>query len=243
MSKVRPETVPTLSVVMAQLKKAGARSVVQGRSRYGINAGASFGVSAPKLHAMAKAIGRDHRLAGQLWKTGIHDARLLAALVDDSSRVTGPQMERWVRQFRSWDVCDNCCGVLFDKTLVARRKAMEWSFADAEYVKRAGFVMMAALAVHDKAAADEIYLPFLKRIKEAADDERNFVRKAVNWALRQIGKRNIRLNARALDVAVTLTSSESSDARWVGADALRELRSDTVQQRLQRKESTHKSRT
>ncbi len=238
MRKSGPNTTPTLADVMTRLKKAGSKSVVQGRSRYGIKAGATYGVSAPKLHALAKVIGRNHRLAGQLWKTGIHDARLLAGLIDDPSQVTEAQMERWVRQFRSWDVCDNCCGVLFDKTTIARKKAMAWSRADAEYIKRAGFAMMAALAVHDKSAPDDEYLPFLERIKEAADDDRNFVRKAVNWALRQIGKRNIRLNARALEVASALTSAESSTARWVGADALRELRSDAVQHRLRKKETT-----
>ena len=145
MRKGGPEAAPTLADVMARLKKSGSKSVVQGRSRYSINAGETFGVSAPKLHALAKVIGRNHRLAGQLWKTGIHDARLLAGLIDDPLQVTEAQMERWVRQFRSWDVCDNCCGVLFDKTTIARKKAMAWSRADAEYVKRAGFAMMACL--------------------------------------------------------------------------------------------------
>ena len=150
---------------------------------------------APNLRRLAKEIGREHDLAGELWRTGIHDARILATLIDDPAQVTVRQMEQWAADFNSWAVCDAACCCLFDKTPHAWGKAVEWTEREEEYVKRAGFVLMAALAVHDKKAPDEQFEAFLPLIARHATDERNFVKKAVNWALRQIGKRNRRLNA------------------------------------------------
>jgi 3-methyladenine DNA glycosylase AlkD len=184
------------------------------------------------LRKLAKEIGTNHKLALQLWKSNIHEARILAALIDDPRQVTKSQMNQWVRQFDNWGVCDACCCVLFDKTPFAWDKAIEWSQNKEEFVKRAGFVLMAALAVHNKKAPDKDFLPFFIVIKHHADDGRNFVKKAVNWALRQIGKRNTTLNKKAIAVAREIRKTESSAARWVAADALRELTGKQVQTRL-----------
>jgi 3-methyladenine DNA glycosylase AlkD len=188
-----------------------------------------LGVSVPTLRGIAKKLGRDHGLALALWKSGIHEARILASMVDEPARVTSAQMDRWARDFDSWDVCDQCCSNLFDQTEFAYEKAVEWAKLDQEFVKRAGFALMAALSVHDKKAGDRAFSPFLELIEEGATDERNFVKKAVNWALRQIGKRNLGLNARALEVAERISKL---DSRWVASDAIRELRSGAVQKRL-----------
>ena len=153
-------------------------------------------------------------------------------MIDDRQQVTAGQMEHWAADFNSWDLCDQCCNRLFRKTPFARQKALAWSQRPEKFVKRAGFVLMAVLAVHDKKAADKQFDAFFKRIKAAAKDERNFVKKAVNWALRQIGKRNISLNKKAITVAEEIQQFDSRSARWVAGDALRELRSQNVQKRL-----------
>ena len=180
----------------------------------------------PKLRALAKDIGHNHALALDLWASGVHEARILAALIDEPDRVTGAQMERWVKRFDSWDVCDCCCGSLFIKTPFAYRKAIEWSRREEEYVKRAGFVLMASLAVHDKKAPDAVFARYLRLIKMGATDERNFVKKAVNWAMRQIGKRNLSLREAAIKAAREIQQLDSKAARWIAADALRELTSE-----------------
>jgi 3-methyladenine DNA glycosylase AlkD len=162
----------------------------------------------------------------------VHEARSLAALIDDPRQVTEEQMERWVADFDSWDVCDGCCGDLFDKTPFAHRKAVEWAGRDEEFVKRAGFALMAWLAVHDKKAPDEAFLAFLPVIARESGDGRNFVKKAVNWALRGIGKRNAALNAMAIQTAQEIQSMGSRPGRWIASDALRELTSDKVRERL-----------
>jgi 3-methyladenine DNA glycosylase AlkD len=158
-------------------------------------------------------------------------------MVDDPKSVTEAQMEQWVRDFDSWDVCDTCCGYLFDKTPISYRKALEWTERAEEYVKRAGFALIAYLAVHDKKAPDARFIEFLPAIKREATDGRNFVKKAVNWALRQIGKRNKRLNEAAIEAAHTIAALDSGSARWVASDALRELTGDAVQRRLQARAS------
>jgi 3-methyladenine DNA glycosylase AlkD len=197
---------------------------VAGMARLGINPRNTLGVSIPTLRRIARQAGKDHRLAQELWKSGIHEARILAALVDVPEQVTEAQMERWVKDFDSWDVCDQVCSNLFDKTRFARRKAIEWSKRDEEFVKRAGFVMMAALAVHDKSAPDVVFRKFLRLVQRGATDDRNFVKKAVNWALRQIGKRNAALNRAAQATAREIQQIDSRAARWIAADALRELK-------------------
>jgi 3-methyladenine DNA glycosylase AlkD len=193
------------------------------------------GISAPTLHRLAREIGRDHWLAQELWTTGIHEARLLACLIDDPKAVGEEQMERWVMDFDTWDICDTCCGYLFDKTPFAYDKAVEWSARPEEYVKRAGFALMAYLAVHDKKAPDAKFLAFLPVIARESDDDRNFVRKAVNWALRQIGKRNLSLNAAAIAMTSEIQERGTKAARWIAADALRELTGEAVQERLRSK--------
>ncbi len=211
--------------------------------RFGISVdNALGGISAPVLKKLARQIGKNHKLAGELWESGIHEARHIAALIDEPGKVTERQMERWARDFDSWDVVDGCCLYLFHKTPYAHRKAVEWSKRREEFVKRAAFSMMAVLAVHDKLAGDENFLKFLPIIKRESTDERNFVKKAVNWALRQIGKRNSELNKAAIKTGKEIRTIDSRSARWIAADALRELTSDSVQRRLrQRRSRTAKS--
>jgi 3-methyladenine DNA glycosylase AlkD len=218
--------------VIERLKSLGDARAVEGMARFGIQSSNSFGVSVPKLRALAHQIGHDHPLALQLWETGLHDARLLATMVDDPARVTIDQMDKWVRDFDSWDVVDGSCGNLFDKTPFAVAKAKEWCKREEEFVKRAGFVLMAELAVHDKQAKDELFLDFLPLIIGGASDKRNFVKKAVNWSLRQIGKRNLKLNGAAVSTALMIRKIESGAARWVASDALRQLKSPQVLKRL-----------
>ena len=218
--------------VVRQLKAAGSAETVKGMSRFGIQTARAFGVSIPKLRAIAKKVGKNHDLALQLWETEVHEARILASMIDTPENVTEGQMEKWAKGFDSWDVVDGCCGNLFEKTPFAVKKAIEWSRRDEEFVKRAGFVMMAELAVHDKKASNETFLEFLPLIVKEASDNRNFVKKAVNWALRQIGKRNLALNEAAIHSAKMVGGSESRAAKWVASDALRELTSAPVQKML-----------
>jgi 3-methyladenine DNA glycosylase AlkD len=227
--------------VLKRLRALANPKNVEGMARFGITAEKALGISAPVLQKMAREIGRDHALALELWKSGVLEARCVAALIDDPKLVTEKQMERWVSDFDNWAVCDNCCGRLFDKTPLAYRKALEWSRREEEYVKRAAFSLMAALAVHDKQAADAKFLKFLPLIERASTDERNFVKKAVNWALRQIGKRNCELNQAAIDRAEKIHRSDFRRARWIAANALRELRSEAVQRRLRQKAKERRS--
>lgn len=170
-------------------------------SRFGINPKNTLGISVYIIRGIAKKTGTNHKLAQQLWNSRIHEARLLAGFIDEPARVSERQMERWVKDFDSWDVCDQVCGNLFDKTKFAYKKALEWATRKEEFVKRAGFVLMAALSVHDKKTKDQKFERFFPAIKRYSTDERNFVKKAVNWALRQIGKRNINLNKKAIRAA------------------------------------------
>lgn len=219
---------------IALLRSQSDPKNVEGMRRFGIRTKTALGLRKPQMEAVAKKIGRDHRLAQRLWDSGIHEARHVAAMIDNPKQVTEDQMEHWVKEFDSWDVCDDCCGTLFDKTPFAYMKALEWSTREEEFVKRAGFAMMAELAVHDKAAKDEKFLQFLPLIRTGAVDERNFVKKAVNWALRQIGKRNFTLNRQAIAEAKAIAQLDSRSARWIAADALRELKSEAIQARIRR---------
>jgi len=221
-----------LEQVLKELRSIADPKNVEGMARFGINPEGTLGISIYDLRPMAKRIGKDHELAAQLWSTGIHEARLLAGFIDDPEKVTGRQMETWAADFDSWDVVDQVCSSLFDQTKFAYPKAVEWSEREEEFVKRPGFVLMAALSVHDKGASDKEFEKFLPIIKREATDERNFVKKAVNWALRQIGKRNLALNKKAIKAAEEISKIDSRGARWIAADALRELKSDKVQNRL-----------
>ena len=221
-----------LEMIVQELKRLGNPKAVEGMARFGIRGGNVYGVSVPNLRSLAKKVGVNHQIAIDLWRTGIHEARILAGMVDDPREVTVAQMESWVRDFDSWDVVDGSCGNLFDKTPFAFEKALEWSKRDAEYEKRAGFVLMAEMAVHDKTLSDETFLKFLPVITREAVDNRNFVKKAVNWALRQIGKRNLALNRAAIATAEKIHSIDSNSARWIASDALRELKSESVRKKL-----------
>ncbi len=218
--------------VIDKLKSLADPDYLTGMTHFAIKTDRALGVSAPRMRKLAREIGTDHKLALELWETGIHEARVVATLIDDPKQVTKSQMSKWVREIDNWGVCDACCGVLFDKTPFAWAKAIEWPERKEEFVRRAGFVLMAALAVHDKKAPGKKFLPFFSIIKRHADDGRNFVKKAVNWALRQIGKRNIALNKKAVAVAKEIRKMDSPAARWIAADALRELTDKKVRTRL-----------
>lgn len=220
--------------IIKKLKSLNNPENVAGMARFGINPNNTYGVSIPTLRKMAKESGRDHSLAQELWASRIHEARILAGFVDDPKLVTAEQMENWVNDFDSWDICDQLCSNLFDRTSFAHKKAIEWSSREEEFVKRAGFVLMAALSVHDKRAVDDEFLIFLPIIKRDATDERNYVKKAVNWALRQIGKRNSTLNKKAIETAKEIQKLDSKSARWIASDAVRELTSKSVQDKLLR---------
>jgi 3-methyladenine DNA glycosylase AlkD len=221
--------------VMQAIEALASGDVRAGMARFGIPTDNARGVSTPQLKALARKIGRDHALAGRLWATGVFEARVVAAFIDEPDQVTRAQMERWARDLDSWAVCDACCCYLFRRTPFAWDKAVAWSGREAEFVKRAGFALMAYLAVHDKAADDAAFARLLPVIEREADDDRPFVRKAINWALRQIGKRNARLNGLAVAAAERVRARGTRAARWIAADALRELRGAAVQARLARK--------
>jgi 3-methyladenine DNA glycosylase AlkD len=225
----------TVARALAELRKHGEQRNVEGMARFGIRAEKIYGVSKPKMDAIAKAIGKNHDLGLGLWETGIHDAKLLGMLICDPERVTSSQMEGWVREFDNWDVCDGTCCHLFVDASPAWEKAFAWSSRKKEFEKRAGFAMAAYLAIHDKTTKDDAYRKFLRAIEREAWDERNFVRKAVNWALRNIGKRNRRLNRDAIVTAERIRRKGTRAGRWIATDALRELKSEAVQTRLQRK--------
>jgi len=209
-------------------------SAVEGMARFGINPTNTLGVSIPVIRRIAKEAGSDHTLAQRLWISRIHEARILAAMIDDPRKVTKTQMERWAKDFDSWDVCDQCCSNLFDKTTHAFQMARKWSSRNEEFVKRAAFALMAALAVHDKNSTNAQFQSFLPIIERESTDERNFVRKATNWALRQIGKRNVQLNHLALKTARQIQKKDSKAARWIASDAIRELTSASVQKKLRK---------
>ena len=203
-------------------KKASPRNV-RGMARFGMSAQGRLGVSVPEMRRIARLAGKDHRLALALWKTGIAEARIVASMVAEPAKVTARQMETWVVGIDSWDICDQVCGNLWDKTPLAWGKLRAWTRREEEFVRRAGFALIAYLAWHDKQAADARFVAVLALIRRGAVDERNFVKKAVSWALRNIGKRNPALRREALSLATSLRNSEDRPARWVGADALRDL--------------------
>lgn len=208
--------------MLARLKEMAKPERLAGMAHYGIAVNKTLGVSMPEIRSLARGV-RDHSLALQLWDSGIHEARILAALVDDPKQVTPEQMEYWAADFDSWDVCDQVCMNLFDRTPFTAEKIAAWSLREEEFVKRAAFALIASLAVHAKRLPDEVFLAYLPIIQRAALDNRNFVRKAVNWALRQIGKRNPALRTAALDTAYRIQALDSPSARWVANDAIREL--------------------
>lgn len=194
----------------------------------GINTNCALVISISELRLVARDIGANHALALALWDTEIHEARILASIIDDPMQVMGLQMEVWVKDFNSWDLCDQCCNNLFRKTSIAYTKAWDWTFRKHEFVKRAGFVLLACLAVHDKKAEDEKFMSFFPRIISESIDHRIYVKKAVNWSLRQIGKRNRYLNQEATQVARKISTIHNNSSHWIAKDALRELQNETL---------------
>ena len=220
--------------VLDKLKKKARPDRLEGMARYGMAVEKRLGVSIPELRLLAKEIGKNHKLALELWKTGIDEARILAAMIDDPLKLTEEQMEEWVKDINSWDVCDQDCMNLFEKSPLAWKKIHDWSNREEEFVKRTAFSLIACLAWHDKKTADDKFIALFPVIREGATDERNFVKKAVNWAMRNMGKRNRNLNKAVVDIAKEIQKLDSKSARWIATDAIKELESEAVQRRLKR---------
>ena len=232
-----------VQTIRTRLRGWGSAENVAGMARFGISVTDAYGVPMGKIKELARELGRDHARALELWETGNREARLLAALTADPKAMTRAQMDRWASQFDSWDVCDGCAIHLFRKSPFAWEQAWKWARKKPEFVRRAGFAMIATLAVHDKRAPDETFLEVLPLIEAAATDERNFVKKAVNWSLRQIGKRNPELRVAAMDVATRLSRAASVSAKWIGKDALRELSASLNTRRSSHPSGTPSKRT
>jgi 3-methyladenine DNA glycosylase AlkD len=226
----------TVEKVFARMRELGNPRNIEGAARFGIRLSRenAFGLTTPQMKALAREIGKNQKLALSLWRTGNHDARHLAHFIAEPEKFSEALAERWVRNFDSWDIVDGVCLYVFVHTPFAWKKAVEWARREEEVVRRAGFTLMACLTVHDKAAPDAKFLPLLPLIERYSDDERNFVKKAVNWALRQTGKRNRALNRAAIAAAKRIRERGTRSARWVAADALRELESPAVQRRFSR---------
>jgi len=224
----------TVNEVLDELQRRARPEQLKGMAKYGIPVEQRLGVSVPDMRKLAKEIGRDHKLALDLWKTGIAEARIVAAIIDDPTKLTEEQMEDWVKDINSWDVCDQVCMNLFEKDQLTWKKIVDWSEREEEFVKRTAFSLMACLACHDKKVSDEKFIELFPVIIRGARDERNFVKKAVNWALRNIGKRNLNLNEAAINTAKEIKRLDSKAARWIAADAIKELESDAIQSRLKR---------
>jgi 3-methyladenine DNA glycosylase AlkD len=221
----------SLDKILISLKSLSNPDNVVGMARFGINPDKTLGISIPNLRKLAKESGKNHQLAQQLWETGIHEARILASMIDDPKKVTAQQMNNWAMDFDSWDVCDQVCMNLFAKSLLAYDKAIEWSSHKDEFVKRAGFAIMACLAWSNKEVSDEQLSTFFPIIKQESCDQRNFVKKSVNWALRQIGKRNANLRQLAIRTSEEIQKLDSKSAKWIAADALKELNSEVIKQK------------
>jgi len=224
----------TTSEVIKELKKYYNPKNIEGMKRYGIKADKAFGLNTPTMYAIAKRIGKNHELALELWATGYHEARHIAAMIEDPKLVTKSQMNKWVKDFNSWDIVDGTCSNLFRKTPYAIEKILEWCEKKEEYIRRAGFSLICYVAVHDKKRDDKDFLQFLPLIKKHSIDERNFVKKAVNWALRTIGKRSKFLNKEALKLAKEIKALDSKSARWIANDAIRELTNPKILARIKR---------
>lgn len=229
--------------IIAKLTSLANPKNAEGMARFGINPEKTLGIKVPVLRNMGKEIGRNQEMALELWESGIHEARMLAIFISEPKKVTAKMADRLVSDFNSWDICDQACSNLFTRTSFAWEKAFEWCAKEEEFVKRAGYVMMCTLAVHDKKTPDGKFLEFFPEIIRGADDERNFVKKAVNWAVRQIGKRSLMLNKEAIRLAEEILAAHpnSKAARWTASDALRELKSEAVRKRLEEKDRKRQS--
>ncbi len=228
--------------ILRRLKSLRNEKNIAGMARFGIATDKAFGVKHPILKEIAREYRKDHQLALELWKSGYHEARLLATIIDDPKQVSERQAEAWVKVINSWDICDGFTGSLIAQTPFAHKKAIEWAHRQQEFVRRAGFALMAWLPVHDKKAPDSKFDEFFPLIVQYSIDERNFVKKAVNWALRQLGKRNLALNRKAIATARQIGKLDSKAARWIARDAIKELESDGVKNRLQEKAARARSK-
>ena len=206
---------------------------VDGMARFGIRPKTKvFGIPIPKTRKLAKQIGKNHELALKLWDSKIHEARILAGYIEEAEKITEKQFEKWVKDFDSWDVVDQVCSAVLDKTKFAKRKIFELAKRKEEFVKRTAFTLICCLTVHDKKMPDKKFIKFFSLIRRASTDERNFVKKAVNWALRQIGKRNKKLNKEAIKLAKEIQKIDYKSAKWIASDAIRELTSQKIQIKL-----------
>ena len=220
--------------ILKKLEAKARPAQLKGMARYGMAVERRLGVSVPDMRKMAKESGKDHELAIELWKTGIPEAMIVAAMIDDPVELSEAQMEDWVKDINSWDVCDQVCMNLFEKTPLAWKKILDWSERKEEYVKRMAFALIACLAWHDKDAEDKAFITIFPVIRRGATDDRDLVKKAVNWALRNVGKRNLNLNEAALKTAREILRIDSKSARWIASDAIRELESKAVHRRLRK---------
>jgi 3-methyladenine DNA glycosylase AlkD len=218
--------------VIAALQKRASKKTRDGMARYAIPSQRAFGVPVGEIRKLGKALGKSHALAEALWDSGHYEARMLATFIDDIALVTPKQMDRWCKDFDNWAICDTACFGFFDRSVHAYEKVAAWAKRKPEFEKRAGFALLASLALHDKRADNEVFLALLPLIEQGAHDERNFVKKAVSWALRGVGRRSIELNRASIEVAERLSRSTNAPARWVGKDALRELAGPAVRKRL-----------
>jgi 3-methyladenine DNA glycosylase AlkD len=225
----------SLEEVLERLKARAKSDRLEGMARYGIAVNRRFGVKVPEMRGIARETGPGHQLALNLWKTGIAEARIVASMIDIPEEVTDEQMEEWVQGLDSWDVCDQVCMNLFRKTPLAWKKAMEWSKREEEFVRRAAFALIACLAWYDREAADEEFIGLIPAIKGGATDGRNYVKKAVSWALKNIGKRNLSLNCVAIKAAEEIQEIDARSARWIASDVVRDLTRESVQKRLREK--------
>ena len=214
--------------------KANTKNV-EGMAKFGMTATNRLGIYVPVMRKIAKENGKNHTMAMELWDSGIPEAQIVAALIAEPEKLTEKQMEHWVKDINSWDVCDQVCMNLFDKSPLAWKKIHDWSKREEEFVKRTAFSLIACIAWHDKTIPDDKLIKLFPLIKREAIDERNFVKKAVNWALRHIGNKNKNLNIAAINLAKEIKQIDSKSARWIANDAIRELESEKVQQRLKNK--------
>jgi 3-methyladenine DNA glycosylase AlkD len=220
--------------IIKELESLSNPEDVEGMARFGIKTKKAYGVRMPELRRMARETGKNHELAEKLWKHEYSETKIMASMIDDPQIVTEEQMENWVVEFDSWDICDQCCMNLFRKTPFAYKKVYEWSEREEEFVKRAAFTLIATLAVHDKKVDDSEFEKFFPIIIRESNDDRNFVKKAVNWALRQIGKRNLNLNKKSIIIAEKINKEDFKSAKWIAKDALRELKSEKIQEKLKK---------
>jgi len=232
---LQEEKLATVGEVMQDLQSKAKPENVNGMARFAIVGDQRMGVSVPDMRKIAKSVGKDHQLALDLWDTGVPEGMIVAGMIAEPEKLTEAQMEDWVVDIDSWDICDQVCMNLFEKSPLAEKKIFEWSLREEEFVRRTSYALIACLAWHDKQAGDERFINYFPLIVDGSTDERNFVKKAVNWALRNIGKRNLKLNQQAIELAHQIHEIDSKSARWIASDALRELESEKIQARLSKK--------